>query len=380
LINPLPPSFGDRSPREIDSKLWTLTARRPLGEWVFADAAQRDPRVVVRRNVHVRELLTGTSAISGTPHVVGVRTSDGEELRADLVIDGTGRQSRALEWLKAIGARPAFEEGADSGFVYYTRYFRNDPQRIAPTLTAFGTFSLLTLPGDNGASSVTIFAASGDQPLKSIRHQETFMNVVRACPLHAHWVDGEPLTDVLAMGGVVDRYRRFVVDGAPVVTGFVAAADAWACTNPSAGRGLTVGLLHARLLRDVLRTHAEPQRVVEEFDRRTESEMRPWYDAQRAVDRMRFAEMDALREGRKPPQPDDPLAIGIRSLFATMAADPDLFRAALEYIGTITPVQQILERPVVRERIRVARDAFTNASPPPIPGPSRQQLLAILEQ
>ena len=76
-------------------------------------------------------------------------------------------------------------------------------------------------------------------------------DVVRACPLQAHWLDGQPITDVLAMSGVVDRYRRFVVDGAPVVTGLLAVADAWACTNPSAGRGMTVGFMHAVRLRDV---------------------------------------------------------------------------------------------------------------------------------
>ena len=36
LVNPLPPFFTDRAPRPIDDKLWTLTARRPVGEWVFA--------------------------------------------------------------------------------------------------------------------------------------------------------------------------------------------------------------------------------------------------------------------------------------------------------------------------------------------------------
>ena len=31
LLNPMPPSFSDRSPRPIDDKLWTLTTRRPVG-------------------------------------------------------------------------------------------------------------------------------------------------------------------------------------------------------------------------------------------------------------------------------------------------------------------------------------------------------------
>jgi hypothetical protein len=45
------------------------------------------------------------------------------------------------------------------------------------------------------------------------------------------------VTDVLPMGGTIERYRRFVVDGVPVATGIVSVGDSWACTNPSLGRG-----------------------------------------------------------------------------------------------------------------------------------------------
>jgi hypothetical protein len=104
-------------------------------------------------------------------------------------VDATGRQSKAAQWLGAIGGRPPYEEQADSGFTYYTRYFAGTtPQRTAGPLTPLGTISLLTLPGDNDVWSVTIFMASGDQPLKNLRHDEKWMSVLRACPLHAHWV------------------------------------------------------------------------------------------------------------------------------------------------------------------------------------------------
>jgi hypothetical protein len=241
------------------------------------------------------------------------------------------------------------------------------------------SISLLTLPGDNGTWSVTIFTASGDQPLKSLRHHEKWMNVVRACPLHAHWLDGQPITPVLAMSGVVDRYRRFVADGSPVATGFVAVADASACTNPSAGRGLTVGFLHSARLRDVLRETADPRGLVEAFDVRTEAEITPWYDAQIAVDRARFADMEALGEGGEPPVPIDELSRAIRSLLMLMAADPDLFRAALEDIGTMTPVQEILKRPAVVAAMNAAREAMKHAPPMRIPGPDRNQLLELVK-
>lgn len=378
LVNPIPPFFQDRSPRPMDEKLWTFTARRPLGEWLFAEAAGRQRGLTIRRGIQVKELLTGAQAIAGVPHVVGVRTTDGRELRADLVIDATGRQSPSAAWLAAIGARPPHQEQADCGFTYYTRYFTGRlPQRLAPTLSHIGTISILTLPGDNDTWSVTIFVASGDQPLKRLRHEELWTKTVRACPIHAHWLDGDGTTDVLAMGGIVDRYRRFMVDGEPVATGLVAIADAWACTNPSAGRGLTIGMMHALQLRNALRQAGEdPAALVADFDRRTEAEITPWYRAQLARDRARFAEMEALREGEEP-QPLIGLARDIESLFVTMIADPDIFRLALEYLGTVTPIQQILERPGVAEAIRTAREGLKD-TPVRLPGPNRQQLLDLV--
>src|SRR6476660_2247877 len=103
LLNPFPPVCGDRSPRPIDDKLWTYTARRPVAEWVFASCAEREPRVTVRRGVQVTGLLARPSAMPGAPHVAGVRTAAGETLRADLVVDATGRQSRTPGWLTASG-------------------------------------------------------------------------------------------------------------------------------------------------------------------------------------------------------------------------------------------------------------------------------------
>jgi 2-polyprenyl-6-methoxyphenol hydroxylase-like FAD-dependent oxidoreductase len=379
MLNPLPRSFTDRSPRPIDDQLWTFSARRPVAEWVFAQAAANEPRVDVRRGMKVEALLTGSSALPRTPHVAGVRTSNGDELRADLVVDASGRSSPACDWLDRAGGTRPHEDQEDSGFMYYTRYFAGTmPQRMAPTLSELGTISLLTLPGDNDTWSVTIFCVVGDQPLKNLRHADKWTSVVRSCPLHAHWLDGEPITDVLAMSGVVDRYRRFEVNGAPVATGFVAVADAWACTNPSAGRGLTVGFLHAVRLRDVLReTAGDPAECVRRFDARTDAEITPWYSAQMAVDRARFADIEALREGRPLP-PVEGLAADVRRLASTMLIDPDLFRALLEYVGTITPVQEILRRPEVHARIEAARAALGAAPPIRLPGPDRAQLLSLV--
>ena len=65
-----------------------------------------------------------------------------------------------------------------------------------------GTFpQLLTLPADNDTWSVTVFTSAGDQPLKRLRARDLWTAVVvAACPRHAHWLDGEPTTDVVPHG------------------------------------------------------------------------------------------------------------------------------------------------------------------------------------
>jgi 2-polyprenyl-6-methoxyphenol hydroxylase-like FAD-dependent oxidoreductase len=233
----LPPGITDRDPRAGDEALRFVTGRRPVAEAVIAAAAQEQPGVEVRRGVQVTEFIAGRSVLPGVPHTAGVRTSAGDERRADLVVDATGRRSRAPELLARLGATPPYEEAEDSGFAYYTRYFTGParPASNGPWLAPIGTITLLTLMGDNDTWSVTIFAASGDAPLKQLRDPNCYTRVVRACPVQAHWLDGEPITGIIPMAGGLDRYRRFVADGSPVVTGFAAVGDAWACTNPVGG-------------------------------------------------------------------------------------------------------------------------------------------------
>ena len=118
-----------------------------------------------------------------------------------------------------------------------------------------GSISLLTIPSDNCTWSTTIYTASDDAPLRPVRDPDVFERVWRAFPDHAQWLDGEPISDLATMSGTVDRTRRFVVDGAPVATGMLTIADAHACTNPSIGRGMSLGLMHTVAMRDVVREH-----------------------------------------------------------------------------------------------------------------------------
>lgn len=377
LIELMPPSIADRGRRAGDERFVTITGRRPMLEHVVARAAEAEPGLEVRRGVAAEELLT--TQLDGLPHVTGVRTATGEEWRADLVVDAMGRRSHVPRWLDGAGARPLHEEAEDSGFIYYTRFFRGSepPQVRAPPLTPLGSMTLLTLPGDNDTWSVTIYISAGDQPLKRLREVDPWTAVVAACPLHAHWLDGEPISGVLPMGGIADRFRRLVVDGRPVATGLALVADACACTNPSLGRGIALGLLHAQGLRDVARAHLEqqPGEFAEAWDAETEAQLVPWYRSTVRTDRDRLHEIEALRQGLEPPRPADRDAAVRAALPAAAAQDADVFRALLELRCCIGSPAAVLARPGLAERVL---ELAGNGTMPAIPGPSREQLLALL--
>jgi len=125
----LPPTIDDRTPRPTDAAMRFVTGRRPVVECTVAAMAAEFPNVTIRRGVRVRELVAGTSVINGVPHVVGVRTDSGEEIRADLVVDAMGRRSPAGEWISSIGGRRPYEEAEDSNFLYYTRFFSGRRRR-----------------------------------------------------------------------------------------------------------------------------------------------------------------------------------------------------------------------------------------------------------
>jgi flavin-dependent dehydrogenase len=299
-----------------------------------------------RRGTKVGELITGSLDLPGVPHIAGVRTTSGEEIRADLVVDAMGRRSSAPEWILNVGGRRPIEENEDCNFVYFSRYFSGPrrPSRMGPAVTPMGVFSIITSYADNNTWSITLFT-SKNKAMRALRDTSAFDRVVAACPRQAHWLDGEPITPVLMMAGILDRYRRFVIDGRPVITGFAAVGDAWACTNPSAGRGLAVGLVQAQVVRDVARKHVNaPGAFSGEYDAETERQVTPFYRTQIAADRARVAEMRALEEGQPPPSPDPVMT---RLLFAA-SQDADVLRGVIEIAMCLSLPHEVVSRPRIK--------------------------------
>ncbi len=358
-----------------DERFEAVTGRRPVVEAIIAGCAADTAGVTIRRGVTVTALATKPAADDQPLHVTGVET-DAETIPADLVIDASGRNSGLPRLLTAAGAPAPVDENDDSGFVYYGRAYKSDdgsvPASIGGGLQHYDSISTLTLAADNGTWQVALVASGKDKVLRKARNEEQFNKVWRSYPLVAHWLDGEPISDVEMMANLEDRIRHFVVDGEPVATGIAAVGDSWACTNPSVGRGASLGLLHALTLRDHLRDTplTDPRAWAIEFERRTSENVEPYYRETVRSDRHRLGQIEASINGGAPYTSDDPTYPFTQALSGN---DPDTLRAFLDVFMMHRLVEDVMADRELVDRVVAAGEGAESP-----PGISRAELEALL--
>lgn len=336
--------------RPGDEEFDTIAVRRPVLEAALATIADRTPGLEVRRGVHVTGLVTATGTV---PHVRGVRTNVGE-VEGALVVDAGGRHTRLPRMVAEIARRPASAREA-TGLVYWSRHYRTTsghlPGGAGPALSHHGGLSVLTLPGDDRTWSVVLATRSDDRMLRRLREVASWEAVAALCPTSREWTrHGEPLTGVIPIAGTGDLARSYLREGRPVVTGLVALGDAAISTDPSLGRGATLGLLQARVLRDVLaEIRPEDPTVTEVHVERIEARVGPWVEATQWFGRQRLVEMGA--EISSAPLPDDPRWMMSGALRRGAGADPDLARAACRIAALHALPHEVLGDPAVQERL-----------------------------
>ena len=251
--------WGVRFPSELK----VLAFTRPLLDLHVRRRIANNPRIEILDNTDVVSLIPD----SKVNHLAGVlicpRASDSDrrvakELRADLVVDATGRASRAPRWLSDLGYEPPEEIVIDANLGYASRIYRipdnfdGDWQcayvQSAPPERKRGAI-LFKVEGNRWL--VTLIGGGGNHPPSD---EPGFLDFMRSLPvsiIHDAISRAEPLTPIKTHRSTQNRLRQYE-RAKQLPENFLLLGDAVCAFNPVYGQGMTTAALGALTLRKCL--------------------------------------------------------------------------------------------------------------------------------
>jgi hypothetical protein len=285
------------------------------------------------------------------------------------VISTAGRAGRFADDVRAPG------EGGDCGVAYVSRMYRALPG--APQPDGFPSGALyrgylsIVFPQDDGTRSTLIVRDDAADDLSELRHNAAFDAVVPLIPQLAPWTEPsayEPITDVLVGGRLTNNYRgQLDAHGEIPVSGLYFAGDTVCTTNPSAGRGASLGLLQAReLVRLIDGGAADHRATALAFDAWCTEQIRPWYDDHVTTDK-------TLLERFRGDEPDEHHPITSDVICDAAQDNPSLMPVVGPYLGMLAPPSTL---DAARETVRgMLAEGWR---PPYGDGPSRADLVDVI--
>ncbi|MGD9703928.1 MAG: NAD(P)/FAD-dependent oxidoreductase [Acidimicrobiia bacterium] len=390
----LPPTMVGFEPDADDADLTMIACRRTTFEWIVRKAALAEGNVEVPTGLAVDGFLAGDPVVPGIPHVRGVHCTTGDTLEADLVIAAAGRRSVVPEWLTAIGADDVAETAEDTGIVYYTRFYRlldghDAPPRSGPIGGDLGYLKYGVFAGDSRTFSITLATPVADDELRRLLADPmVFDAAARQLVATAPWLDGraEPITPkVHVMAGLLNRWRDYVRDGAPVATGFLAVGDALLCTNPLYGRGCATGFWGAQLIVEAVGAHeGDPLALAMAYDEAVREQLLPWYRSTVQQDAEARRVAAAMLAGEDPDGDEEDPRTFMRAVFRdglvpALRTDPTVLRAFMRNFNLLTPPDALMTDADISARVLAVWSDRDNRPAEPRLGPAhRHELLALI--
>jgi 2-polyprenyl-6-methoxyphenol hydroxylase-like FAD-dependent oxidoreductase len=235
-----------------------LTFTRPLLESTIRKHLLADPRISILEGHEV----CGLVADDDRSRVTGVRVrprnradepAQGDEtvLRADLVVDTSGRPSEAPQWLTELGYQAPEETVVDAFWGYATRIYEPPANWKADwklTLCLprppYQPRAGVIQPIEGGRWLVTVAGVMRDYPPTD---EEGFLQFAKSLSTSAIYdaiKDARPLTGIRGFRRTANRLRHFETLTA-MPRGFVAMGDSVCAANPVYGQGMTLACLAA---------------------------------------------------------------------------------------------------------------------------------------
>lgn len=308
---------------------------------------------------------------------VRTTSSDGETLDmripADLVVDATGRASRAPEWLARIGY-PVPEEITINAHLGYASRFYEIPSNFRADW--MGMFVQIAPPKRNRGGIlfkvegnrwlVTMIGGGGDYPPKE---EVAFLEFARSLPDQAIYEairQAKPLSPIRVHRGTENRLRKYdKLSRQP--RNFVAVGDSVCAFNPVYAQGMTIAAIEALTLDACLRKWKPCNK---DFGQRFQRQLSkvtaaPWMLA--TSEDFRYRET----EGGHADLTTRLMHAYMDQVLKLATFDTSVRRVLLQAFGMLVPPTALFRPSIV---YRVVRRALTNRAPAkPMAQPRRRQ-------
>ena len=248
----------------FQSDLMVLSFTRPLLDLHVRRRVAANPKIEILDNTDVVRLLPGSEPDQLAGVLICPRVSESDRrvakaLQADLVVDATGRGSKAPRWLEDLGYKPPEEIVIDAHLAYASRMY-HVPENFdhgwqcayvqpAPPDQKRGGI-LFKVEGDRWL--LTLIGRAGDQPPSDEPGFLEFARSLRVPTIYDAIRIAEPATPIKTHRATQNRVRRYERAKA-MPENFVLLGDAVCAFNPVYGQGMTTAALGVMALDKCLR-------------------------------------------------------------------------------------------------------------------------------
>ena len=346
----------------------SLLMSRPFLEMHIRRRVRALANVVVLDEHAVTGLRSGEDGkrISGVAVKGRAPSASERRLDADLVVDASGRGSRAAAWLSEMGYERPEEERIEIGVGYTTRIYRSRPDDLS------GVKFVIIEPTPGRERSIgAMFRMEGDRWIVTLggwlgecapTDEAGFVEFAKNLPapdIHEVIKDAEPIGEAVRYNFPANLRRRYErLRRLP--EGYLVTGDALCSFNPIYGQGMSVAALEAETLEACLAGGLEdlPRRFYGRVSKVVDT---PWKLAARAD----FTHPGV--EGNKA------LSTGIVNWYVghvrrAISRDEEVCRVFTMVTGLLAPPSALF-RPRIALRVfrqMLVRDA--QSTTPPVPG------------
>lgn len=252
--------WGVRFPSELK----VLAFMRPMLDLHVRRRLAQNPKVEIRDNVEVLRVVRDPESNRLTGVLISPRASEtdrrvAKQLDADLIVDATGRASRAPRWLKDLGYEPPQETIVNAHLGYASRLYRIPENFDGEWLAAYVQGApperkrggiLFTVEGNRWL--VTLIGGGHDYPPSD---EQGFLEFAESLPVPiiADAIRAaEPIAPIRTHRATENRLRHFE-RAKELPENFLVLGDAACAFNPVYGQGMTIAALGALTLQESLR-------------------------------------------------------------------------------------------------------------------------------